>query len=101
MSVLVQDCSKSLYIWKSGSLGNVLWLFQCAVTTVTSEQGLSTSRLSKETAPKKQGRPCQIRAGSERHNGAAMLAVFSSEVHLENSWEKICSGPPFLRTNAP
>ena len=30
----------------------MLWLFQSAVTAVASEQGLSTSRLNRETAPK-------------------------------------------------
>lgn len=52
MSVLVQDCSKSLHTWKSWSLDGVLWLFQSAVTAVASEQGLSTSRLNREMAPK-------------------------------------------------
>ena len=52
MSVLVQDCLKSLQTWKSQSLDGVLWLFQSAVTAVASEQGLSTSRLNRETAPK-------------------------------------------------
>lgn len=52
---------------------------QGAGSAAHSELGPSTSRPGKGTAPKKQGRMC---AGSGRHNGAEIRAVFSSELGL-------------------
>lgn len=81
-----------------GNHSSSLWLWLSQSFVAVSEQGLYIQPGQRNSSQKPRWAlpdPCW----SGRHNGAAMLAAFPREVHLENSWEKLSSEPPFLRSS--